>query len=406
MTVYSEHNRTTDNRSALRRPTRAEHAGDTAVLIRLDAQFSRQRLWAWYRLARQKAAEVPLLSRFTAHVIVLLLVTLTGVVGTADHTLVKSIDDIVTEVTVPAPWAVNTEQPPRIGQKGLDVPLVTQSTTRADTGLVWQTVDEAFSIRQERPAVARQEPVIYKVQPGDNPYLIGQRFGLQPESIVWANPELEENPDLLSIDQQLVIPPTDGVLHTVEAGDSLTSIADDYGVAVADITAYTPNDLQESSSLVEGQWVMVPGGEKPLVQQQAASAPAAQWAPSLSDYGGATGSFMWPVSGRLTQGPHAYHMALDLANATGTPIAAADAGVVIFSGWDSTGYGYSVVIDHGNGFRTRYAHMSYYLVEAGQQVGKGDLIGKVGNTGRSTGSHLHFETIYNGVRRNPYEYLP
>lgn len=401
MTVHSEI-RTTGTRSA----ARSEDTGDTGVPARLVAWFSGRRLRAWYRLTRQKATEVPILSRFTAHVIALLLVTLTGIVGNTDQVTVRSVESIVTEATMRTTWVVNDEQARRARQGGLKIPSVTQSTTRPNEGLIWQTVDQAFGIRQERPAIARQEPIIYEVQPGDNPYLIGQRFGLQPESIVWANPELEKNPDLLSIGQRLVIPPTDGVLHTVEVGDTLASIADDYGVAVADITAYTPNNLQESSSLVEGQWVMVPGGEKPVVQQQTASAPAAQWAPAPSDYGGATGSFMWPVSGRLTQGPHAYHMALDLANVTGTPIAAADAGVVIFAGWDTTGYGYSVVIDHGNGFRTRYAHMSYYLVEAGQQVGKGDLIGKVGSTGRSTGPHLHFETIYNGVRRNPYEYLP
>ena len=99
-------------------------------------------------------------------------------------------------------------------------------------------------------------------------------------------------------------------------------------------------------------------------------------------------------------------MALDIANAFGTPIYAADAGVVIYAGWDNTGYGNMTLIDHGNGFRTRYAHQSAFKVSVGQQVSKGQLIGLMGSTGRSTGPHLHFEIIYNGVRQNPMRYLP
>ncbi len=257
----------------------------------------------------------------------------------------------------------------------------------------------------ERPAVARTEPVIYVVQPGDNPSLIAARFGLKPETIVWANAELERNPDLLSVGQELIIPPVDGVLHTVKKGDTLESIAKKYKVSVEAIVGYEPNGLTPGAQLVEGQKIMVPGGKKPYVAPVVRAPAPGRWV-NPGKFDGASGAFMWPITGRITQGVHRYHMALDIANAMGTPIAASDAGVVIFAGWDNTGYGYSVVIDHGNGFRTRYAHMSYYLVQAGDKVNKGDIIGKVGSTGRSTGPHLHFEIIYQGVRRNPYNFLP
>lgn len=99
-------------------------------------------------------------------------------------------------------------------------------------------------------------------------------------------------------------------------------------------------------------------------------------------------------------------MALDIANRTGTPVIASDGGKVVFSGWDNTGYGYAVVIDHGNGYRTRYAHFSYIYVSYGNYVNQGVVIGKVGSTGNSTGPHLHFEVIKNGYRVNPWNYLP
>ncbi len=99
-------------------------------------------------------------------------------------------------------------------------------------------------------------------------------------------------------------------------------------------------------------------------------------------------------------------MALDIANRLGTPVVASDGGRVVFAGWDNTGYGYSVVIDHGNGYRTRYAHFSYYYVNYGDYVNQGAVIGKVGSTGRSTGPHLHFEVLKNGWRVNPWNYLP
>lgn len=360
-----------------------------------------RRLIALLRLGRQKLSDVPLLARFTAHLVVLVLAVVVTVAGHIE-------------------WQMPDVLLPRFGPAertpAADVTLFRTSTTvqeRQQTLLEWQTIPEQISSTgTERPAVARTEPVLYKVRSGDNPYLIATRFGLQPESIVWANPRLEDDPNLLSIGQELVIPPTDGVLHTVESGDTLAGIAEDYDVTVEDIVEYGPNNLTADSGIVEGQWVMVPGGEKPFLEpattasSSSSSAPAeSQWAPAPSAYGGATGTFVWPVSGRITQGPWSGHMAIDVSNRIGTPVTASDSGVVVFAGWANTGYGYNVVIDHGNGYRTRYAHLSYYHVEAGQQVEQHQLIGKIGNTGRSTGPHLHFEVIYNGVRQNPYNFL-
>ena len=112
------------------------------------------------------------------------------------------------------------------------------------------------------------------------------------------------------------------------------------------------------------------------------------------------------MSGSISQGCWSGHVAIDIAAKSGTPIAAADSGYVAVLQSSRSGYGNMIVIDHGNGYQTRYAHLSAFYVEAGQSVGRGDTVGLCGSTGNSTGPHLHFEVIVNGVRYNPFNYLP
>ena len=128
-----------------------------------------------------------------------------------------------------------------------------------------------------------------------------------------------------------------------------------------------------------------------------------------------TGSFRWPTSGRITsyfggrKSPGGIgstnHKGIDIAVPRGTPIYAADGGTVTYSGWMS-GYGYLVQIDHGNGYVTRYGHNSSLTVSVGQHVYKGQQVARAGSTGNSTGNHCHFEVRYNGVAKNPLNYLP
>ena len=117
---------------------------------------------------------------------------------------------------------------------------------------------------------------------------------------------------------------------------------------------------------------------------------------------------MWPVNGTLTSGfgPRwgRMHEGIDIAGGSGTPIAAAAAGTVIVAGWNG-GYGNLVVVDHGGGISTAYAHMSSIAVSVGQSVGQGTVVGGMGTTGHSTGVHLHFEVRVNGAAVNPLAYL-
>ena len=255
------------------------------------------------------------------------------------------------------------------------------------------------TIIPERP---RLGIITYTVQAGDTVQTIAAAFGLQPATIMWSNPEVEDAPDLLRIGQELVILPIDGVYHTVAEGETLATIAEKYKATPEAIAQCKYNGLQPPLFRIEpGMRLIVPGGEKPYVPK------------SVTTYEGpvpegvhGSGQLMWPVLGTITQGYWYGHRAIDIGAPTGSAVLAADSGFVSFAGWTDVGYGYLVVIDHTNGFVTYYAHLSAIYVYEGQGVERGQVIGAVGSTGWSTGPHLHFEVRYNGVQQNPRAYLP
>lgn len=251
--------------------------------------------------------------------------------------------------------------------------------------------------------------ITYVVQRGDNVGKIAVQFDLEPETVMWANGSLAQNPDLLRPGQELIILPIDGVYHIVVKGDTLSSLAKKYMGEVQNIIDCPYNNLDpENPQIVPGDKLIVPGGIKPYVARQV----TAYNGPIPTDAQKGSGIFVWPTSGRVTDRfgfrtfSGRWHNGLDISNAQGTPVRAADSGFVIFAGWHNSGYGNIVIIDHQNGFRTYYAHLSTYYVSAGQSVGKGVLIAAMGSTGNSTGPHLHFEIRQNGVRKNPEMYLP
>jgi murein DD-endopeptidase MepM/ murein hydrolase activator NlpD len=245
----------------------------------------------------------------------------------------------------------------------------------------------------------RYEPVIYRVQAGDNLTTIAARCGLSPWTLIWANDQTEGSPELLTIGQELWIPPMDGVLHEVKPGDTLQGLAALYKVDPNIIAWFEGNDLEGTGGqLVAGQRLMVPGGVKPV--EDLPPAPAAPTTRGGASY------FGWPTTGVITQSYGSYHGGIDIANSSKTPIFAAQSGEVVYAGWDNSGYGYMIMIDHHNGWRTRYAHLSGMYPKVGDWVSRGDLIALMGSTGNSTGPHLHFEIITRGYRFNPMTYLP
>ncbi|MBN1180153.1 MAG: peptidoglycan DD-metalloendopeptidase family protein [Anaerolineae bacterium] len=269
----------------------------------------------------------------------------------------------------------------------------------------------------ERP---RNTVFTYTVLPGDTVFGIAEMFGLSPHTIYWANSDtLQDNPHMLWPDTVLNILPVNGVYHTVSAGETIASIAQDYGVDIG--TLYNEwNHLTPNQPLQDGMSLVIPGGTRDFIVWQlptfsslAGSAAYDSGVCALPATGvRGNGWFTWPTDSRRISGwvfhdprnpPHA---GIDIGLYTGDPLYAADNGVVRYAGWSNAGYGYLVVLDHGNGYQTYYAHMSAIWVVCGQSVYQGTAIGAGGNTGWSTGPHLHFEVRYEGIPQDPFYYLP
>jgi murein DD-endopeptidase MepM/ murein hydrolase activator NlpD len=208
---------------------------------------------------------------------------------------------------------------------------------------------------------------------------------------------------------ELIILPLDAVLHEVEPGDTLESISEKYGIPVEDIIAYTDNNLEFPYRLYPETEIMVPGAQREVVIWQ----PPAVSSSGGSGFGGGikprivgTGSFQYPVNSRnFTQFYWYGHPAIDIGLGEGNIVMAADTGTVTYAGWNTWGYGNLIVINHGNGFETFYAHLSGINVVPGQIVYKGNVIGYSGNTGNSSGPHIHFEIRIGGNPDDPCWYL-
>lgn len=217
---------------------------------------------------------------------------------------------------------------------------------------------------------------VYVVREGDTLSQIANMFSVSVNTILWAN---EIKNGVIHKGDTLVILPVSGVKYTVKKGDTLASIAKEFDGDAGEIALF--NNLEVSAALAVGTEVIIPGGE-------------AEEEVKIHVFAGeATKYYTRPISGGVkTQGVHGYN-AVDLATYAGAPVYAAASGKVLISregGWNG-GYGNYIVIEHDNGTQTLYAHNSDNLVVAGEWVVKGQTIGHVGSTGRSTGPHVHFE---------------
>lgn len=261
----------------------------------------------------------------------------------------------------------------------------------------------------EAQRTVRTEVMTYKVQTNDTIETIATKFGLKYTTLMYSNEEIALYPDALSIDQEVLIPPVDGAIHTVVEGDNIESIAEAYQVTSQVIADFASNKLESPYSLTVGQVLVIPGGIKPAPPQpepEPEPEPQPEYASEPSESSTGSGYLEWPTNGIITQDCYDYHIALDIANDAGTPIYAADAGYVSVIESLDYSWGHFILIDHGNGMVTRYAHLSAFNVVVGQSVQKGELIGFMGTTGKSTGNHLHFEVIINGQQVCPWGYLP
>jgi LysM repeat protein len=289
-------------------------------------------------------------------------------------------------------------------------------------------INRSAQLHTNIPSRPRNELTIYTVQDGDTVFGIAEKFGLKPETILWGNYNtLLDDPHSLQTGQELTILPVDGVYWEWLGGIPFGEWARFYGVSAADVIEYPGNNLDpntvgdyENANIKPGTWLIIPGGKRDFVSWSAplgvtrenpASARVLGAGACDPISGGAVGYgyFIYPTNKHYLSGfdfsPQTNHNGLDFAGQTGEAAYASDAGVIVYSGWNDYGYGNMVMIDHGNGFQSLYAHLSAINVGCGQSVGQGEVIGAIGSTGRSSGSHLHFE-IMAGVKVNPWDYLP
>lgn len=291
------------------------------------------------------------------------------------------------------------------------------------------SIVRSAQIHTNIPSRPRQDILLYTVEQGDTVFGIAEKFGLKPESILWGNYNtLLDDPHSLRPEQELIILPVDGVYYEWLGGIPFGDWAKYFGVTAQDIITFPGNRIDysnitdfDNADIPTGTWLIIPGGRKEFVSWSAPlgvtrqnPASARVLGPGACDpvSGGAVGygHFVWPANKHYVSGydysPQANHWGIDIAGSEGEGVYAVDAGVIVYSGWNNYGYGNMVIVDHGNGWQSLYAHLSAIYRFCGQSVGQGEGIGAIGSTGRSSGAHLHFELMTPTFKVNPWDYLP
>ena len=277
--------------------------------------------------------------------------------------------------------------------------LIAADDTKASDNLMLLSIREtsADTLISDLPKGETSE---YRVQEGETVSSIADRFGVSVDTIVWDNNL--KSVDAIKVGQILTILPVSGIRYNVKRGETVNSIAKKHGVDAQNIVDYPFNSFtnDETFGLMAGQEIMIPNGIRP--REVATKAYVAQSVAPIPGVVG-EGNFMWPTAGKISQNYSWYHKAVDIANKDGPTVVASQGGTVTTVALNSGGYGNYVMVDHGNGYSTLYAHLrtGSIIVSLGQKVGQGQGLGSMGSTGRSTGVHLHFEIFGPGGKLNP-----
>jgi murein DD-endopeptidase MepM/ murein hydrolase activator NlpD len=291
-------------------------------------------------------------------------------------------------------------------------------------------ISRAAQLHTNIPSRPRNAISTYIVHDGDTVFGIADKYGLDPKTIFAANfALLQDDPHNLSPGQELQILPTDGVYWEWLGGISFGAWADYFKVKPEDIINYPANHLDAktigdpaNANIKTGTWLVIPGGKYEfhtpgslplgITRSNPASAQVGGSGACHAVTGGAvgTGTFVYPTDRHYLSGfdynVKTNHLAIDLAGMEGDNIYASDGGVIVYAGANSYGYGNMVMIDHGTGFQTLYAHTSKIFVSCGQNVAQGQVIAAVGATGHASGPHLHFEVRTSTTVINPWNVLP
>ena len=349
--------------------------------------------------------------------VIVLIVALLGVWGIGSLIVHATAEPLAPTMT-PTPTIVPTPE-------NLAAPNFT--TENEPDGVVREPeVQTTLAAETTAEVEERTDYEIYIVQEGDTIFDIAERYGLAAETILWTNwYVLGEMPDAIYPGNEVIIPPTEGAMYKWYDGDGLNGVSSYFGVTPQDIINYPLNNLDPNTvgdwshpNITAGTMLFVPGGTRPNVswvpargEELAGNAYLGPGACSGILYGNiGTGTFTWPTDHHWLSGydyTPPVHNGLDFDGDMGSPLYAADSGVVIYSGWSDRGYGNLIVLDHDGGWQTYYGHImdGGLLVGCGANVVKGELIAYMGSTGNSTGPHLHFELRHNGAAVNPWSYL-
>lgn len=254
----------------------------------------------------------------------------------------------------------------------------------------------------------RNAYLTYQVLGGETLSHIGVKFDVSSLAILWANSDIKDA-NLLQPGMNILIPPRNGMTVIVEKGQSLDGLVKKYsGNFEGTLLA---NGLADPSTIFAGERILIADGKPAktpapqIAKKSTGSVKGAKSSPTGPTV--PSGHFIWPTQGSVCNTRHRGYYAIDIcAGGASPPIIASDGGVVVGAsyGWNG-GWGNNVLIDHGNGFKTRYAHMRVLTVSVGQSVSQGQQVGIMGTTGNSTGIHLHFEIYIGPVRVNPLAYL-
>jgi len=293
-----------------------------------------------------------------------------------------------------------------VGEIFSSSPLVVNKPVSADylktsTDIIPKKEVALTSLPEDRK---RNQPFNYTVQQGDTLYSIGNQFKISIDAIKYINGLTDTS--VLSVGKEITIPPVSGLIHKVKTGDTLNSIASDYDVASQAIADF--NYILDTGKLAVGTELVIPGGKIPEEPEPVIYIPSPNSSQGKGEASPNSGYCLWPTTVRtITQYYAWYHNGMDIAagrQSSMPPLLACRSGTVIKSGWDPFGLGLNVIIDHGDGYQTVYGHMSRLDVSYGDEVGRGEQIGIMGSTGRSTGPHVHFMVKFNGVAQNPLNY--
>ncbi|WP_157152942.1 M23 family metallopeptidase [Brachyspira murdochii] len=276
-----------------------------------------------------------------------------------------------------------------------DVPTVTSAVTIENaTDIFYNTITSDNTLVGDGTIGMKYDE--YIIEEGDNLTVISRKIGANLDTLVSVNKI--SNANRLRPGQKIIVPNRNGLLYTIKKGESLEDVTERYDVSLKRVLTF--NKISDAADIEAGDDIFLPGAKYTLDERIDKFGQMFSLPTTITRISSVFGYRVHPITGVRTK-----HMGVDIPGRLNTPVYAARKGKVIFAGY-SGGYGNLVIVRHDKGYTTYYGHLNSITTKAGANVGVGVMIGRMGSTGRSTGSHLHFEVRRNGVALNPADFIP